>query len=562
MNTQLFARSGLAVLFLAAAGGAAFAQPDQAVGAQAVPDAREARINQLEAQVRQLSGMVSELSAEITDLKRGQVAQTENIQTIQDRKPAFLASLAAGKPSIASSDGKFSVNFHGIMQLDTAAYFQRGPGPVGTDWRRDGPALGASASNVDAVHARNLKDGDVFRRARIGIDGTAFGDWDYRFIFDFGGAGVENAGQVYETWVQYSGLKPLHFRVGAFSPSIGMEDQASTNSMPFIERSASSDIARGLAAGDTRTAAEIFAGGDHWLISGAVTGKTIGVVSTGVIPSTLGATAGIGTAQTFGDQLGFVGRFAGTPFHGRDWLVHVGVHGSYVIHPAAVVGPPNNAPLPTALNNQVIAFNSTPEIRVDATRFINTGSINARHASTLGAEFAVQKGPLIAQAEYEDFHVTRSDGTPAAPLADPSFHGFYVEGLWMLTGEQRKYNPTTAAFDAPPVAHPFSLTGGGLGAWELGFRYSDMNLNYRPGLAGSFQTGSGIRGGDEQNFNVSLSWYPVPIVRFLLDYQHVIVDRLSPAANAAGNATWLLPAPGLQIGQHFDVLAVRSQVAF
>jgi phosphate-selective porin OprO/OprP len=343
-----------------------------------------------------------------------------------------------------------------------------------------------------------------------------------------------------------------------------MEDQASTNGMPFIERTAAEDLARGLAAGDTRTAAEIFANGDHWLVSGAVTGRTIGVINTGTIPANLSATAGIGAAQTFGDQIGFVGRLAGTPFHGPDWLVHLGVHGSYVIHPAALLGPPNNAPVPGPLNNQVIAFANTPELRVDGTRFINTGNINARHASTVGAEVAAQKANFLVQAEYESFHVDRDDGTLAAPRSDPSFHGFYVEGLWTLTGESRKYNSQTAAFDAPPVAHPFNLSGGGWGAWELGFRYSDMNLNYQPGAPGTFQTGSSIRGGDEQNFNVSLSWFPVPVVRFLLDYQYVKLDRLSPATSAANAASvWLTPGVGgLQIGQHYSVIALRSQVAF
>ena len=55
-------------------------------------------------------------------------------------------------------------------------------------------------------------------------------------VFDFGGAGVENAGQLYEGWVQYSGIKPLHFRIGAFAPSLGLEDANSTSYMPFLDR--------------------------------------------------------------------------------------------------------------------------------------------------------------------------------------------------------------------------------------------------------------------------------------------------------------------------------------
>ena len=55
----------------------------------------------------------------------------------------------------------------------------------------------------------------MIRRARIGVDGTAFGDWDYRILLDFGGSGVENTGQFYEAWLQYNGLAPARIRVGA-----------------------------------------------------------------------------------------------------------------------------------------------------------------------------------------------------------------------------------------------------------------------------------------------------------------------------------------------------------
>ena len=530
-------------------------------------DARDARIAKLEAAVAalqdrvqqdagleeqntELKGQVSDLQAQVTDLKTAQTAQIVAIQTVQasvPAKPTALATIAAGKPTIASADGKFTASLHGVMQLDTAAYFQSAAGNTSTDFRRDGPALGVTAaSSVDAAHARDLKDGDVFRRARIGIDGTAFGDWDYRFIFDFAGAGTENAGQVYETWLQYSGLKPFHFRVGAFSPSIGMEDQASTNGMPFLERSVSSDIARGLAAGDTRTAAEIWASGDHWLVSGAVTGRTIGVINTGTATT---------TAQTYGDQIGLVGRAAFSPLHGADWLVHFGVHGSYVIHPADTTGPNGSGVLVPA--SEVVAFSNTPELRVDGTKFLNTGNIDATHADTIGLEFAAQKANFLVQTEYESFGVQRND----PGISSPNFHGYYLEGTWILTGEQRKYNSQTGAFDAPPVAHPFNFSGKSWGALELGFRYSDMDLNYQAGAPGTYQSADGIRGGEEQNYTVGLNWYLNPVVRFMLDYSYVHLDRLSPATNATTAAFWLTPE-GAQIGQNYSVVAVRSQVAF
>ena len=546
-----FARASLLAPLLAGASGAAKAQtPDASAAAPADP--REARIEQLEQQVQQLA-------AEVQDLKRGQAEQIKTLSTVEAKQasaPAQLASIVAGKPSIASADGRFSANLHGIVQFDTGLYDQPSPGNLATDLRRSGPALGASASNVDLTHARDLKNGTDFRRARIGIDGVVYGDFDYRLIFDFGGTGVENTGQLYEAWAQYSGLKPFHLRVGAFAPSIGLEDQGSTNAMPLLERSVVEDIARGLAAGDTRTAVALWGAGDRWLASGAITGRTIGVINTGTASA---------VPQTYGDQLGLVGRLAGTPLRGDDWLVHLGVHGSYVLHPANTGGPQATLGGSTALSAQTIAFSNTPELRVDGTKLINTGNIDASNAWSAGLEFAVQKRNFYLQSEYEQFGVGRTD----PGLSDPSFHGFYVEGSWVLTGETRKYNTQTAAFDAPSVDHPFSLSGGGLGAFELAARYSDMDLNYDAGLVGHAPGANAIRGGEEQNWTVGLNWYPNSVVRFMVDYQNVRIDRLSPCTNTGsgvnntctGTALWRTPV-GAQIGQSYNAFAVRSQFAF
>ena len=498
----------------------------------------------LTARLDALERQNAELSAQIQDLKAQTSAQTQAVR--DEVHSAAKVSVEGGRPTFTSADGKFSATLHGVMQLDAAAYDQDSPGPITTDLRRSGPALGASASNVDLTHARNLKNGDNFRRARIGIDGTAFGDWDYRILFDFGGTGVENTGQLYETWVQYNGFKPLRIKVGAFSPSLGLDDQGSTNAMPFLERSTAADLARGLAGGDTRTAAQLFGYGDHWFAAGAVTGRVIGVISTG--------TAGA-VPQTFGDQLGLTGRLAGTPFYGKDWLVHLGVNGSYVARPANTSGPGVDGATP--ITSRSVVFANTPEIRVDGTRLINTGSIPAKHASTFGAEFAAQRKNLMLQAEYERLGVERSDG-----FADPHFNGYHVEGMWILTGETRKYNTQTAAFDAPPVAHPFSWGRGGWGAWELAVRYSDTDLNFDPGAPGTLQAGSSIRGGEEKNFTAGVNWYWNSVARVMLDYQHVRIERLSPAnTTAAASTIWFTPI-GADIGQSFNVWSVRTQFAF
>jgi phosphate-selective porin OprO/OprP len=513
--------------------------------------AEDARIARLEAAVAELQAQVQaqaeaaqenvELKREVGDL-RGQLAELkQHPVTVAATKLApdmVKASLKDGHLAVATDDKRFSLNLYGLLQLDTGANFQSSPAPILSDLRRSGPALGSSASNVDFTHARQIKDGVDFRRARIGVYGNAFGDFQYRLLFDFGGAGVENAGFLYEGWAQYSGLNPIKVRVGAFSPLYGLADQDSTAAQPLLERPASADTARNLAAGDSRIAAQVFAVNDRWLASVAVTGRTVGQLNSGTASP---------TPQTYGDPLAFVGRAAGTPLEGPDWRVHLGAHGTWVDHPANTTGP---SAATGVSGGGVAAFSDQAELRVDATRLINTGNIDARHVDSEGAEFAAQWRGLLLQSEYDHFHVQRL----ASGVTDPHFDGWYVEGDWMITGESRRYNKETAAFDGPAINHP--VGDGGWGAVELALRYSDMDLNYDPGVLGSAPSRDTIRGGRLEIWTAGLNWYVNSLVRIAVEGQHVRLERLSP------DATVYVTPIGAQIGQTYDTIAVRTQLAF
>jgi phosphate-selective porin OprO/OprP len=562
-------RDGLRAALVAGAGLGVLAYAGMAMAAPAAPASpdEDARIAKLEAAVTALQGEVAQnhaleqenaelksevgqLQAQVSDLKATTVQQLSDVRQSVSSQPTV--SFPNGRPTFATPDGQFTAALRGQLQLDTAAYLQPAAGPTTTDLRRDGPALGASSTNVDAAHARDLKDGTDWRRARIGIDGTAYGDFEYRVLFDFGGSGVEDAGQLYEGWAQYSGLKPFHFRAGAWPQPIGLEDQMSTNAQMFLERPGISDVARNLAAGDTRIGAGGFAYDDRWFAALNVTGRTIGVVNTGttITSTTVGSSsANVGTAQTFGDQVGLVGRAVVTPLKGADWRVNVGVHGSYVDRAGDTAGPGTNGLIPTS--GFAVRLRDTPELRVDGTQFIDTGSIPAHDASTVGAELAGEDGPLFAEGEYESIHVARSDG-----VTSPTFSGWYLEGSWLITGEHRLYNASTAAFDGPAVPHPFSLKNGTWGAWELALRYSDADLNFHAGQPGTAPTADAIRGGDQRIFSVGLNWYMNPVFHLMFDVDQVKIERLSPSATLFSTPT------GAQIGQTYTVLAVRTQAAF
>jgi len=441
---------------------------------------------------------------------------------------AGVSRIDSGHPLIATADGRFTANLLGIMQFDVGDYFQKAAGPLSTDLRRAGAA-------ADTARARDLSDGSTFRRARIGIGGRAFGDFEYTVLFDFGGSGEENAGHVQELWLQYSGWKPAHFRVGAFAPFIGLEDAGSTNGMMFLERPAPADIARNVAAGDFREAGQVAFTGSRWFASGAITGRLVN-------------TAGSTTTQPYQSQLGFVGRAGVLPIKTDDDILHTGIHGSYVAHPSNTGGP--DAAAGTAISP--VQLRIQPELRVDGTNMIDTGAIDASHAYTAGAELAIEHKNFLLQGEYEHIGIERRN----SPLPDPHFTGYYVEGSWMITGQRRRYNDGNYAFDGPKIDGSFNPAKGNWGAWELAARYSDTDLNYHQGTFGKALPTGGVRGGNLKIITGGVNWYLNSIARIMFDYQHVKIDRLSPSATS-----YQTPV-GAEIGQTYNTASARFQLAF
>jgi phosphate-selective porin OprO/OprP len=513
-------------------------------------DPRDRRIEALEKQVADLVQVVNELRQDRT--KQDATAATATAaadakaEAAQAQAKAAMAAasalpptpnwvstpvgatIVAGKPIIQSADGRFSAGLHAVMQFDSALYLQHKAGPITSDFRRGGSA-------TDIGHARDLNNGTNFRRARFGVDGKLFGDFDYNVLFEFGGSGAEDAAHIQELWLQYTGLKPFKFRVGAFPPSIGLEDQASTNGSLFVERPAIADIARSVAGGDYREAFQLSASGPRWLASAAITARTVGTINS----------TGSSTAQSFDQALGGIARLVWLPVMGDDYLVHLGVHGSRVFKMSDVGGPDSANRYPAQLRER-------PELRVDGTRLIDTGAINADHVNTAGFELAAQKQQFLIQGEYERISIQRH----ASALSDPHFHGWYVEGGWVLTGERRKYNSSNFAFDAPSVDHPLDLKAGTYGAFELAARYSLTDLNYNEGLSGAAQPVNGVRGGEQKIASAGINWYPNSATKFMFEYQHVDIDRLSP------NAVTFSTPVGAQIGQKYSTVVGRAQFAF
>ncbi len=154
---------------------------------------------------------------------------------------------------------------------------------------------------------------------------------------------------------------------------------------------------------------------------------------------------------------------------------------------------------------------------------------------------------LFAQGEYFSYNLERLTGLPSV-----HFSGWYAQASWTITGEARKYNPAAGSYLGIVPNNPFSLSKGGWGAWEIAFRYSNVNLNslFTPGI--STAVTNGVAGGAQNIVTAGLNWYVNRNLRFMLNYLHGTVDKFN------GSTVPL----GADIGAKFNALATRVQVAF
>ncbi|MBS0469991.1 MAG: porin [Proteobacteria bacterium] len=474
--------------------------PTEAPVAVAAPPPLETRVAQQQVAIDDLVGKFTALE----DRTRIEKADRTSI------------SIAGGRPTITSADGRFSLSIRAIGQYDMAYYMQ-----------------GNGARQLAAANGPDLSSGGNWRRAQLGIQGKLFGDWNYYFNYDFGGgasSGNELQGRIQQAYVEYAGLAPFAIRVGAFAPSANLEDATGAGDVIFLERNAPSDLSRSLAGGDGRDGIAITYTGERLFASLAYTGGKVA-----------------DSSLFFDEQQAMVVRASDLFYSDNDWKALVSVAGTYLFHSGDVTAGAGSA--------HNVNFQDGPELTTDdnSLRLISTGAINASHAWNYGVEAAAEFRNFYSQAGYFQYGMDHA----AAGSSDLAFDGWYLQGTWILTGESRPYNVANGSFSNPKPRVPFSIDGWGPGAWELAARYSDLDLNDNAGTVGSALPAGGVRGGDQKIATFEINWYPNSALKFALQYQNVNIDRIGTIPAGFGHGV----LSNAQVGQRFNTLAFRSQLS-
>lgn len=434
----------------------------------------------------------------------------------QDAHHAALSQQARadvndGRLTVTSADGRFSAALRMITQYDMGYYMQSAHArglPLGPD----------------------LSSGGNFRRAQIGLQGKVFGDWSYGVRFDFGSGGSngsESPGRIQQAYIEYDGLAPFAFRIGSHSASSGIDDSDPSPDLILLEHSGPSDLARSMASGP-RYSTEMVYLGEQLFGSVALTGDKVG--STGA----------------FDEQQAVVTRLSYSPIASEDWRWVVSAGGTDIFKVAGGGAAPNAA-RPFTLKNSA-------ELVVDdsGTAFVSVADTNVTDAWNWQIESAVRYDGFLAQAGYFKFGIDQRGMTVER---GQGFDGWYAEGSWVLTGEHRGWSTANGSFTNPRPEANFG-EGRGAGAWELAARYSSLDLNDHAGVVGAALPPDGVRGGLQRIGTVGLNWYPNPVLKFTLQFQNVQVSRIGTNSAVVPNAA------NASLGQNFDTVALRSQIAF
>jgi phosphate-selective porin OprO and OprP len=431
------------------------------------------------------------------------------------------------QPYVVGSDTKMSASWRNGLEIQSANKDFRIH--VGGRTQIDGVWLDQSSAFTGAGGVGDA-DSVNFRRARLRIDGT-MGDvhefaseWDFvnnvndnvglqgasQFVGNLGNPNVINVPAPTDLWWDVKELPWVgHFRFGNMKEPLGLEHSTSSRFLDFMERSYNQDAFTG----------PFNNGFTPGLMIWNMAESKRATYHLGVFKNTTNVFAyGIGDGEYAAD-----GRLTWLPWYDEDskgrGLLHLGIAGSLRDPDEGVVRYRSRG----SLRNGPGSFNPV---------FADTGTFFADETQQIGTEAALVYGSLLVQAEYFG-----SNNTNAQPLVGPGgfgdvyTNGYYIETLYFLTGEHRAYDHERGAFGrVVPLENWFLVRTDegichGWGAWQIGARYSKLDLN-----------NSGINGGVIQDVTLGLNWFWNPNMKWQFNY--VVQDRVAPTSvGTVGNGT-------------------------
>jgi len=368
-------------------------------------------------------------------------------------------------------------------------------------WYKDGFCLGAADEDMYSLCLGGLlqadyryfnydnedpdKNGFDLRRVRLLLKGSMLSHFDYKFEYDFEGAGSR---RLLDAYVDAHFLEDTSFRVGQFKTPFSFEQLTKDKNILFAERSMGYYLTPGRDLG-------VMAYGSLWQDS----------VNFGV-----GLFNGDGMDDaTTGDEDApeWIGRFVVAPF--KNWkyplFKHLQVGGSF----SYAQVDRTNVNVAVKTTGLTTFFHVASDAKFNIIRDADT-------RSRIGAEFAWTYGPLLLNGEY--FQLEFKDITTSEDRFDVALDDYYLSLLWMVTGEE----PEVRNGILQPIQPSKSIWHGGWGGLGLALRYdvfeADDSVYDNLIIAGNSVA-------EATAYSVALNWYLDPFVKIILDYTRTDFDQ-------------------------------------
>jgi phosphate-selective porin OprO/OprP len=490
--------------------------------------------------------------AEAAAAQAAKAAEAAKAAPVPKKGPFDLSASWQNGLRIESEDKSTSIHIGGRIQLDVA---DAEPNSALRTWAIGQYSPGISGPKIDGF-------GDQVRRARLAIDGTAWQNIEFISQLEFAPSYSTNlllnqkskprdittgyAVSFQDLWVGVKDIPYIgRFKVGQMYEPISIEQLTSDNFTTFMEKALPVNAlipARNLGFQVQNAVCDERVG---WMV-GYFFAQQTGTSYNGIATD---ATADLFSPHL--DSTDVAARLYALPIYEDNGakLLHIGIGYEHKFRSDST----------STMNPGLIDFKSVPEANLFGV-LADTGYFMAKGVDVIDPELALVYGPFSAQAEYIWAFANSVAPGPSfklnsgATTNNASFSGWYAQASYFLTGEHRMYNKVPspsdyqAAFTRVIPNSNFNPKSplSGMGAWEIAFRVSNLNLN---------DSSAGFSGGNETDYTAGINWYLNPNVMLKMNYVYATVGAHA-AEQLINDAT-----PLLHQGND-NIFEARFQIAF
>lgn len=474
--------------------------------------AQQERIDKLESEVRQLTEGNRQFQADLQQAqKTADQAATLNLQT---QTTATVTQKIASRAELSAADAK-----NEIIQQKQSLEKELKTATLQSGWNGEHFFLRTADKKFDIEPFGYLQldyrgyDGaatptDTFaiRRGRFGFLGKLSQHYEFTLLADFAD---RNSALLREGSLNVNYIPRAQFKFGQFKEPFSQEELQGAPYIDFVERSLVNNLAPAYSPG-LQLHGQLLNGAIQYQ-AGAFNGKSFLNLDDTSTPE--------GVVRL---------RFYPWRNTGNTWLKSLALGG------AGTDGRTSNG----------VSFSGITPTRTFT--FFRAEPVNGQVVRANG-ELTWLKGPAAIRAEYDQSNQDRQ-GVPVLlsvlsrrNLSGVVAKGYYASGTYLLTGENRPESGQPV-----PRFSFFDTDHHGWGAWELAFRYSELQME------------DGTQRSRADQFTAGVNWYPTAFVRYMLDFN---VERLR---NRTGSP---IPFPlvfssGIPALTPQDFFSVQTRVQF